>query len=138
MNGAPRPLSGKRVLVVEDEMLVAMFIEDALTEQGSLVIGPATVVSDALALLRREKIDVAVLDVSLNEEETYPVAEELHRQAIPFIFATGYGASGVKSGYEQHGTLQKPFQESQLIALLHDALGSSASWPTDATAIITD
>lgn len=115
-------LMGKRVLVLEDEMMVAMLIEDALAEQASIVIGPARTVAEALLAIQHETIDVAVLDVNINGELSYAVADELDRRDIPFVFATGYGAAGVHAPHERRFTLQKPFRERDLIAALERAL----------------
>ena len=106
--------AGKRILVVEDEMIVAMLIEDILSDAGATVVGPAARVSRALDLLGQEDVDAAVLDVNLAGEMTTPVAEELRRRGIPFAFATGYGVAGVPDGFAGQPLLQKPFQERDL------------------------
>lgn len=121
------PLSGRRVLVVEDEMMIAMLIEDILADQGCRLVGPAIRVVDALRLLDAEWVEVALLDVNLNGEDTYPIAEELRRRNIPFVFATGYGAAGVKAGYGQFVTLQKPFEADDLTEALAGALATVAN-----------
>lgn len=121
------PLSGRRVLVVEDEMMIAMLIEDILADQGCRLVGPAIRVVDALRLLDAESVEVALLDVNLNGEDTYPIAEELRRRNIPFVFATGYGAAGVKAGYGQFVTLQKPFEADDLTEALAGALATVAN-----------
>ena len=108
-------VAGKRILVVEDEMVVAMLIEDILTDAGATVVGPAARVARALDLLGEEAVvDAALLDVNLAGEMTTPVAEELRRRGIPFAFATGYGAAGVPEGFAGQPLLQKPFQERDL------------------------
>ena len=112
--GANGGFAGKRILVVEDEMIVAMLIEDILTDMGATVIGPAARVSRAIELLSVESVDAALLDVNLAGEMTTPVAEELRRRGIPFAFATGYGVAGVPEGFAGQPLLQKPFQERDL------------------------
>jgi CheY-like chemotaxis protein len=113
-NGTGAGFAGKRILVVEDEMIVAMLIEDILMDNGATVVGPAARVNKALDLLGTEEVDAALLDVNLAGENTMPVAEELRRRGIPFAFATGYGAGGLPEGFAGQPLLQKPFQERDL------------------------
>jgi CheY-like chemotaxis protein len=117
-NGTGMGFAGKRILVVEDEMIVAMLIEDILMDGGATVVGPAARVAKALDLLGTEPVDAALLDVNLAGENTTPVAEELRRCGIPFAFATGYGAAGVPDGFAGQPLLQKPFQERDLQAVM--------------------
>lgn len=116
-------VAGKRILVVEDEMIVAMLIEDILTDAGATVVGPAARVARALDLLTEvDGVDAALLDVNLAGEMTTPVAEELRRRGIPFAFATGYGAAGVPDGFSGQPLLQKPFQEQDLNRVMAEVL----------------
>ncbi|EPX83318.1 Response regulator [Rubellimicrobium thermophilum DSM 16684] len=115
-------LSGKRILVVEDEAIVAMLIEDILTDHGAAVVGPAARIETALELADGEAIDAALLDVNLAGATTAPVAERLRARGIPFAFATGYGTSGLPAGFESSPLLQKPFQEQDLTAVLSRTL----------------
>lgn len=80
-------LDGRRVLVVEDEIIVAFNLECEIADAGGTTVGPAYTVSEAMDLLV-EPIDVAVLDINLGREKVWPVAEELHRRGIPFLFAS--------------------------------------------------
>jgi len=108
-------LSGLRLLVVEDEALVAMLLEDTLRALGCRCVGPAGNVAQALALLERETVDLALLDVNLGGgERSYPVADRLAARGIGFIFVTGYGTSGIDRRYDPVRVLQKPFDEHQL------------------------
>ena len=117
-------VAGKRILVVEDEMIVAMLIEDILTDAGATVLGPAARVARALDLLGEvDGVDAALLDVNLAGEMTTPVAEELRRRGIPFAFATGYGAAGLPEGFAGQPLLQKPFQERDLQEVMAQVLG---------------
>jgi CheY-like chemotaxis protein len=116
-------LSGKRILVVEDEAIVAMLIEDILMDHGAAVVGPAARIETAMELADGEAIDAAVLDVNLAGATTAPVAERLRARGIPFAFATGYGVSGLPAGFEDSPLLQKPFQEHDLTAVLSRTLG---------------
>ena len=121
--GAGAGFAGKRILVVEDEMIVAMLIEDILMDGGATVVGPAARVNKALDLLGTEAVDAALLDVNLAGENTMPVAEELRRRGIPFAFATGYGAAGLPDGFAGQPLLQKPFQERDLQEVMTRVLG---------------
>lgn len=116
------PLWERKVLVVEDEMIVGMFIEDVLLAAGCAVIGPVGRLEDALALAGEATIDIALLDINLNGRETYPIADLLDGRGIPYVFATGYGAAGLRSAYGGAPTLQKPFQETELVRMLASAL----------------
>lgn len=103
-----------RVLVVEDEALVAMLIEDMLTELGHEVLGPAMRLESALKMARDETFDLALLDVNLANEQSFPVARLLQERGIPFVFATGYGLRGLEDRFQEIMTLQKPFESDQL------------------------
>lgn len=111
-----------RILVVEDETLVAMLLEDMLQELGYEVVGPATHLDDAIARARDDAIDFAVLDVNLNGLSSDPVAEILKARGVPFAFATGYGVNGIPPGFEGSRVLSKPFTLAQLEKLLEQAL----------------
>src|ERR1700690_275360 len=103
------PLCGRRVLVVEDEMIVAWLLEDMLAELGCAVLGPAASVNQALAIIEAEAIDVAVLDVNLNGQMSYPIADALAARGLPFVFVTGYDKDRMLKGYRTFPVLQKPF-----------------------------
>lgn len=103
-----------RVLVVEDEMLVAMNIEDMLLDLGHEVAGLASRLEAALALARDGEFDLAMLDVNLAGQQSFPVAEILRARGIPFLFATGYGAKGIADEYRDRPVLQKPFRARDL------------------------
>ena len=118
-------LSNRKVLVVEDEMMIAMLIEDMLDEFGCKLVGPATNVPRALELIGKESIDVAVLDLNLDGKDTYAIADALQRKNVPFIFATGYGSAGLRQEYGNRPVLPKPFQARDLEAALTEALNGS-------------
>ncbi|MCP1167364.1 response regulator [Limimaricola litoreus] len=120
MNGVA--LNGLRVLVVEDEMLVCMDLMDMLSELGCIVVGPAARVEQALGIVEREPIDLAMLDINLGRETSYPIAERLAALGIPYFFSTGY--SLVESAFENKPRLQKPFSERQLSSVLMSLGGS--------------
>jgi CheY-like chemotaxis protein len=115
-------LSNRKVLVVEDEMMIAMLIEDMLEEFGCELVGPATSVPRALDLIGKEQIEVAVLDLNLDGQDTYAIADALQRKKVPFIFATGYGSTGLRKEYGAQPVLQKPFQAKDLETALAQAL----------------
>jgi CheY-like chemotaxis protein len=107
-----------RILVVEDEMLVAMNIEDMLLELGHEVAGLASRLGPALALAGESRFDAAMLDVNLAGEPSFPVADLLADRRIPFLFATGYGRAGIEERFRGRPILQKPFRTAELGAAL--------------------
>jgi CheY-like chemotaxis protein len=109
-----------RILIVEDEMLVAMNIEDMLLELGHEVAGLASRLGPALALAGESRFDAAMLDVNLAGEPSFPVADLLIERGIPFLFATGYGRQGIEERYRAWPLLQKPFRTAELAAALAD------------------
>ncbi|MDH7972186.1 response regulator [Sphingomonas sp. AR_OL41] len=117
-------LSGRRVLVVEDEMMVLMNIEGALADLGCAAISSAATVDDALALLKAEHFDVAMLDVNLGGQASYRVADALAGRSIPFVFSTGYGEHGVEPRFGDRPVLQKPYSDADLGAALASLLSA--------------
>jgi DNA-binding NtrC family response regulator len=117
-------LQGRRVLIVEDEYLIAWDLTEALTEVGAEVIGPMTTVHDALkALACEDAPDVALLDVSLdNHESALAIAEELQTRRIPFIFYTGYRFADVDSRFNDVTHCEKPMEGAALAAALGQAI----------------
>lgn len=107
-------LAGTRVLVVEDEAMVAMLIEDFLVELGCKVAASAARLDAALEQARMQGIDVAVLDVNLAGQLSYPVASVLRTRGIPFVFATGYPPSNLPPEMQSAPVLSKPFTLQQL------------------------
>lgn len=112
-----------KVAIVEDEAIVAMMIEDLLVDDGHEVVGTAGRLDQALALARQPGIDFAIVDVNLNGEHTYPVAEVLKARGVPFVFATGYGSAGLKDEWKSSPVLQKPFQPEDLTATMRALAG---------------
>lgn len=105
------------VLVVEDEIMISMMLEDRLEQAGYRVLAAASV-SSAMALLREQSIDFAVLDVNLDGEQSFPVAGVLRQRGIAFTFASGYGTDGVPEEYRREKMLQKPYDTKALLAML--------------------
>jgi PAS domain S-box-containing protein len=142
-------LAGRRILVVEDEAIVAWALEDMLIELGCSVVGPAARVSQALVMVEGEPLDAAVLDVNLNGEKCYPVAEALTARGVPFIFSTAYNRDSLQKNYLNSPMLQKPFERSTLSNALEKLLtpgiystsGKGASpgvWDANRLRIATD
>lgn len=102
-------LKGRRVLIVEDDMLVSMLMEEYVSELGCVVVASVRKVSQALEVVSKAEFDIAVLDYSLGNENTSSVADALEQKKIPFIFASGYGENGIDSRWADHTVLQKPF-----------------------------
>jgi DNA-binding NtrC family response regulator len=109
-----RLLSGCRVLVVEDEAMVSWLLEDMLAGLGCEVVGPAARVDQALMMIDAAVIDAAVLDVNLNGQKSYPVADMLAARGVPFTFSTGYKKDSLPISYQRFPILQKPFHRSTL------------------------
>jgi CheY-like chemotaxis protein len=116
-NGAAA-LEGLRVLVVEDDYLVAQVLIELLEDAGAVVVGPVGWVDEALALIadRTNRFDGAVLDVNLHGSKSYPIADALAARSIKFIFATGYSAEALDEPYRHCPRCEKPFDQSALIA----------------------
>jgi CheY-like chemotaxis protein len=114
-------VGGKRVLVVEDELMIRMLLQDMLTDLGYTLAGEAGRIDEAMALARDGEFDVAILDVNLNGQPISPVVEILVARGLPFVFATGYGQRGVPEPYRQRPTLQKPFQADALAQAIEAA-----------------
>jgi CheY-like chemotaxis protein len=119
-------LTGKRVLVVEDEPLIAMMIVEILELEGLVVAGPAYDEGQALALIGEGAIDIAVLDVHLGRDVTSAgIARQLTELKIPFIFATGYGEQALRKASWSQPALGKPYHAPQVIAAITAALDGS-------------
>ncbi|MET0314990.1 MAG: response regulator [Hansschlegelia sp.] len=118
-------LTGLRILLVEDEAMIAMLFEDVLLDSGAIVVGPASGVKTALDAIASEEIHGALLDVNLGGEQSFAVADALQERSIPFVFVTGYGGAGVRDRYPHAPTLQKPFVTSDLERALSE-LGLAA------------
>jgi len=118
-------LNGVRVLLVEDEALVAMLVEDMLADFGCSVVATAPRLDEALEHANdlALEFDVALLDLNLAGENTLGVASALAARNIPFAFATGYGAGGLPDEWRDRPTLQKPFTAGDVATALTAALG---------------
>ena len=110
--------AGRRILVIEDEVLIGMLLEDMLIDLGYGVVGVVPKLKDALAAVQRESFDLAILDVHLHGESVFPVADVLMARGVPFVFATGYGERGLPEAYRGRPVLQKPFAKADLERVL--------------------
>lgn len=125
----PGSFPGARVLIVEDELLVSWATQDMLDALGCVPIGPAASVNQALATIAAQVIDVAVLDLNLGGELSYPVADALALRGVPYFFLTGYEAKSIREGYGAAIALQKPLRRHDLV----DALGYLLAPPQTAS-----
>jgi CheY-like chemotaxis protein len=113
--------AGKRILVVEDELMIRMLLQDMLDDLGHTLAGEAGRIDEALTLAKHGEFDLAILDVNLNGQPISPVVEVLLARGLPFVFATGYGQRGVPEPYRTTPTLQKPFQADALAKAIEAA-----------------
>ncbi len=115
--------SGRRVLIVEDESLVAMLLETILADLGCDVVGPESNIEDGLNVASgTAPLDAALLDVNVAGQEIFPVAEALKARGVPFVFSTGYGEAGLPEHWRGNPTVQKPFTEGTIRDALMAAL----------------
>jgi CheY-like chemotaxis protein len=126
-DSVPKPLAGKRCLVLDDEFLISLDIQLALENAGAVAVAAGNAI-DALTLLKSEpRFDVAVVDIVMSEKSMsgLTVAAALAEQAIPFVFLTGYTADNVHvRQFPAVPLIEKPYQVDELIAALQEAIGS--------------
>jgi len=118
MTDASPAIVKRRILIVEDEMLIGMLLEDMLVDIGHDVAAVVPRLKEALAAVQCETFDLAILDVHLHGESAFPVADALIAKGIPFVFATGYGERGLPETYRGRPVLQKPFARTDLERIL--------------------
>jgi CheY-like chemotaxis protein len=106
--------SGRHILVVEDEMMILMMMEEMLADLGASVT-PAATVRQALAKIDGQVFDAATLDLNLDGDESYPVADTLAARGVPFVFAIGYSQQSLRDGYRDRLVLRKPFKPRDLV-----------------------
>jgi CheY-like chemotaxis protein len=109
------PLVGRRILVVEDEAVIALSIEDALQELGCVVVGPVSKLDAVMRLAGEEALDAAVLDVNIRGAQVFPVAERLLARNIPFVLVTGYGDWALPEAFRHQPHLTKPVAVEDLV-----------------------
>jgi CheY-like chemotaxis protein len=117
-----KSFSGRRILVVEDEMLNLVMLEDILTEAGCESVAAAATIDQAIAVIDERIFDAALLDIKLKGKHSYPVADALAVRGVPFIFVTGASGPDIEHGYRDRPVLRKPFKEEKLIKALTDLL----------------
>jgi CheY-like chemotaxis protein len=115
-------LSGRSILVIEDEMMIVMMIDGMLADMGCESIVVASKIGPALELIDGQVFDAAMLDLNLNGMESYPIADALIARDVPYFFSTGNSLSNVKDGYRDRDVLKKPFTFEQLSNMLSRSL----------------
>ena len=120
-------LAGLRVLVVEDDMLIAIYITEVLQDLGCVVVGPVSKLDAALRIADDEAMDAAILDVNIRGGHVFPVAERLRARGVPFALASGYGDWALPEAFRNQPRLTKPFTYEELeaqVRLLHRGQGA--------------
>ena len=126
------PLAALRVLIVEDNYMIATCIEEMLMSAGCLVSGPVPRLAEACDAASREDCDAALLDINLNGDRVYPVADILSRRNVPYLFVTGYNDTVLPSEYAQRPRIGKPFKNEELLGALSALVKPAAANPVDA------
>lgn len=111
-----------RILIVEDEFLVAVQLEEDIRSAGCTVVGPYSTLARAVEASRRERFDVALLDVNLNGDMVYPLADELLARRIPFVLLSGYSSSDLPERLSDVPRATKPYDPATLIEILQTAV----------------
>lgn len=109
-----KPLDDVSVLVVEDEVLLALALSDMVGDLGGTIAGTATRLAQALEIIEKIDFDLAILDINLNGERVDPLAEALDARSVPMVFTSGYGESGVAPAFKRWPTIGKPYTQEQL------------------------
>ena len=120
-------LSGRSVFLVEDEVMIRMMVADMLEELGYKIAAEAGDIPEAMRLAEATQFDIAILDVNVNGKVISPVADLIKARNRPFIFATGYGSSGLPEQYRDRPALQKPFQLETLAQMINATLKDAAA-----------
>jgi DNA-binding response OmpR family regulator len=113
--------SARRVLIIEDEMLIALMLQDMVSDAGFAVEGIATSLMAGIDLARTADAHLAILDINLNGQEAYPIADILRARGVRLIFSTGYGAASLKQEYAFVPKLVKPYEQANLAAAIQAA-----------------
>ena len=119
------PSGALNVLLVEDEIMIAMLMEDVLADMGHVVVGVACGVEAALEMAETVEADLAILDVNIDGRPSFPVADVLRRRGVPVLFATGYGAAGLDGDYRDAVFINKPFDSRELVGAI-SLIGAAA------------
>ncbi len=118
-----KQLTGIKIMIVEDEGLIAMDLEDELADCGATIVGSYRGLAEALPAAKSSTIDFAILDVNLGSETSYAIAEVLRSREVPFVFASGYDKSGLQSEWQDTPIARKPFNRAILLKLIGEQLG---------------
>ena len=113
---ADRSLADRRILVVEDDLAIAVLIEEVLQDIGCIVVGPVGKLDAALRLASEEDLDAAVLDITIRGGKVFPVVQRLQARGVPFALASGYGDWALPEALRNHPRLVKPFTTGDLVA----------------------
>ena len=119
-------LRGKRILVVEDEYLIASELAGALRRHGGIVVGPVARLQDAEKLLAEDGIDVALLDINLRGAWSYPILDDLKARGIPVIIITGYEREVLHERFQRFTLVPKPFSAEALMSVVHRIMSESS------------
>ena len=115
---------GRRILIVEDEVIIGMMATDMLEEMGATVLGPALNVAQGVSMAETEQADAALVDINLDGARSDPIVEVLARRGIPIVYTTGYGKAAVQCA--GHAVLEKPYTAASLASALARALNEGA------------
>ena len=120
MNSDPS-LCGRRVLIVEDDLMIAELAEDILSALGCVVVGPAFSLQAGLDLIDQDvSVDMALLDIRLADLSVFPVADALRAKGVPIVFATGFGETGLRPEDQGTPVLMKPYRRAELARVLSE------------------
>ncbi len=111
-----RGLANRRILVVEDDLAIAVLIEEVLQDSGCVVVGPVGRLDAALQLASDEALDAAILDVTIRGGKVFPVVQHLQGRGVPFVLASGYGDWALPEALRNQPRLIKPFTAGDLVA----------------------
>jgi DNA-binding response OmpR family regulator len=120
-------LQNQRILLIEDNSLIADFLATTLEDRGAIVLGPFQWIDEALSFVENNaaSIDVAVLDINLHDQESYPIADLLIQNRIKFMFISGLGHTAIRQAYLDFPSCEKPFREEEFISKLLQLLTGS-------------
>lgn len=120
-------LRDRRILIVEDEYLIAEYLQSELEDAGAVVAGMAANIEDALRLLdSNPTLDAAILDVNLGGEMVFPLADQLLERGVPFIFTTGYDASSIPARYAMAARCEKPYNTEAMLSAIRRVIAPRA------------